>query len=437
MDLTPRKTVEELDRYIIGQGSAKKAIATALRNRWRRQQLPPHVAQEIVPKNILMIGPTGVGKTEISRRIAKLIEAPFIKVEATKFTEIGYVGRDVEQIIRDLVDLAIKQLKDKKSKETKDKALQKAEQDVLDALVGDKATQATRDKYLQDLREGLLDDKMVKIKVKDNRVLQMPELDIPGLPPGTQMGMLNLNDVFSGALGQNTKMQEMTVRQSYDVFIEQATEAMINPEKIKAEAINLVENQGIVFIDEIDKICARGSERTSGEVSREGVQRDLLPLIEGTSVTTKHGVVKTDFILFVASGAFHIAKPSDLLPELQGRLPVRVCLEALTEDDFRRILCEPEVNLIEQYKALIKTEGVTLLFEDNAISEIARISTHLNNIVENVGARRLHTVMERLLEDVSFEAGEGIKSEVVIDKVYVEKHVSGLLEKPDLSEFIL
>jgi ATP-dependent HslUV protease ATP-binding subunit HslU len=433
---SPREIVSELDRFIIGQNDAKRAVAIALRNRWRRQQLPEELREEVLPKNILMIGPTGVGKTEIARRLARLAQAPFLKVEATKFTEVGYVGRDVEQIIRDLIEIAIAMTRDRLRKEVTAKAETRAEERVLDALVGDKASPDTRQKFRKMLREGQLDDKEVEVTVQDNAGSSLPTFEIPGMP-GAQMGMVNLGEMFGKAFGSRTKPKRMTVAESYQVLMAEESDKLLDQEKVVKEAISSVEQNGIVFIDEIDKISAR-SERVGADVSREGVQRDLLPLIEGTTVATKHGAVKTDHILFIASGAFHLAKPSDLLPELQGRLPIRVELKALTRDDFKRILLEPEASLIKQYKALMKTEEMILDFTDEAIDEIASLAEQINSSVENIGARRLHTVLERLLEEISFTASDQTAGTVVtIDAAYVREHVGVLAKNADLSKFIL
>ena len=431
---SPREIVSELDRFIVGQSAAKRAVAIALRNRWRRQQLEETVREEVQPKNILMIGPTGVGKTEIARRLAKLADAPFIKVEATKFTEVGYVGRDVEQIIRDLVESAITQTREKMRKEVKASAEMAAENRVIDAIAGKDAREETRKSFRQRLRAGELDNKDIEIDVSDNSS-GLPTFDIPGMP-GSQMGMINLNDMLGKAMGGRTKKRNMTVAESYLVLLDEEADKLLDEDRIVKTAIDAVEQNGIVFLDEIDKICAR-SERQNIDVSREGVQRDLLPLIEGTTVATKHGSVRTDFILFIASGAFHLAKPSDLLPELQGRLPNRVELQALSRDDFKRILTEPEHSLIKQYKALLETEGITLKFLDEAIDTLADLTVEVNRSVENIGARRLHTVMEKLLDDISFSASDLNDDVVTIDKNYVEKFVGDFAKDNDLRKFIL
>ncbi|MAL38816.1 MULTISPECIES: ATP-dependent protease ATPase subunit HslU [Thalassospira] len=431
---SPREIVSELDRHIIGQKDAKRAVAIALRNRWRRQQLDDTMRNEVLPKNILMIGPTGVGKTEIARRLAKLADAPFIKIEATKFTEVGYVGRDVEQIVRDLVEVSIDLTRESMRKKVRAKAEMQAEERILDGLVGENASSDTRQKFRKMLREGELQQKEIEINVQESSSASMPTIDIPGMP-GAQMGMLNLNDMFGKAFGGNTKPKRMTVEEAFERLIDEEGDKLLDMDKVTAEAIENVEQNGIVFLDEIDKITAR-SER-GGDVSREGVQRDLLPLIEGTSVSTKHGTVKTDHILFICSGAFHLAKPSDLLPELQGRLPIRVELKALTEGDFRRILMEPEASLIKQYIALMKTEDVTLDFTDDAIDEIARISANVNETVENIGARRLHTVLEKLLDDISFTATDRGGETFKVDANYVREQVEDLSKDADLSKFIL
>jgi ATP-dependent HslUV protease ATP-binding subunit HslU len=431
---SPREIVSELDRFIVGQNDAKRAVAIALRNRWRRQQLPDELREEVLPKNILMIGPTGVGKTEIARRLAKLAQAPFLKVEATKFTEVGYVGRDVEQIVRDLVEISINMTRDRLRSEVRASAEVGAEERVLDALVGENASHETREKFRRMLRSGELDDKEIDVEVADTGG-GLPTFEIPGMP-GAHMGMLNLNDLLGKALGGRTKTRRMTVAQSHKVLIDEESDKLLDQEKVVADAIEAVEQNGIVFLDEIDKITAR-SERTGADVSREGVQRDLLPLIEGTTVATKHGTVKSDHILFIASGAFHLAKPADLLPELQGRLPIRVELDALTRDDFARILREPENSLIVQYKALLDTEEVTLDFTEDGIDEVANLAAEINQNVENIGARRLHTVMERLLEEISFAATDRAGETIAIDKAYVRDKVAALAEDSDLSKFIL
>ncbi len=434
-EFSPREIVSELDRFIVGQQDAKRAVAIALRNRWRRQQLGDDLREEVLPKNILMIGPTGVGKTEIARRLARLAEAPFVKVEATKFTEVGYVGRDVEQIIRDLVEFAIAQQRDKNRREVQARAEMAAEERVLDALVGDGAGEATRKSFREKLRSGVLADKEIELEVADSSGSSLPTFEVPGMP-GASMGMLNLNDVFGKAFGQNTTPRRMTVAESYEVLIADEADKLLDDEKIMRTAIDSVEQNGIVFLDEIDKICSR-SERSGGEVSREGVQRDLLPLIEGTTVATKHGPVKTDHILFIASGAFHLSKPSDLLPELQGRLPIRVELQALSRDDLKRILLEPEASLIKQYIALLGTEGVTLEFEDAAIDAIADLATEVNAGIENIGARRLHTVLEKLLDEISFSATDRDGETFAISADYVQKQVGELAKNADLSKYIL
>ena len=430
---SPREIVSELDRFIIGQHDAKRAVAIALRNRWRRQQLPESLRDEVQPKNILMIGPTGVGKTEIARRLAKLAQAPFIKVEATKFTEVGYVGRDVEQIVRDLVEASIGMTRERLRKEVNAKADVAAEERVLDALVGPTSSADTRSKFRKMLREGQLDDKEIEVQVADN---SGQTFEIPGMP-GAQVGMINLGEMLGKIGGPRTKPRKMTVAESHKVLIAEESDKLLDGDAVTREAVQSVEQNGIVFLDEIDKICAR-SERGGADVSREGVQRDLLPLIEGTVVATKYGPVKTDHILFIASGAFQVAKPSDLLPELQGRLPIRVELKPLSQDDFRRILTETEASLIKQYVALLATEGVTLGFEAEAIDELARLAVEINTTVENIGARRLHTVLERLLEEISFEATDMPPDSVVtIDRDYVRRHVAELAKNADLSKFIL
>ena len=432
---SPREIVSELDRFIVGQGDAKRAVAIALRNRWRRQQLSEDMREEVLPKNILMIGPTGVGKTEIARRLARLAQAPFLKVEATKFTEVGYVGRDVEQIVRDLLEISIAMVRTRMRKEVESKAELLAEERVLDSLVGDSASRETRQKFRKMLREGELDDREIEIQVTESGAGQLPTFDIPGMP-GAQMGMLNLNDIFGKAFGGQSKTKRLKVSESYEVLLAEEGDKLLDEDKVIQEASRTVEQNGIVFLDEIDKICAR-SERVGADVSREGVQRDLLPLIEGTTVATKHGTIKTDHILFIASGAFHLAKPSDLLPELQGRLPIRVELRALTRDDLVRILTEPENSLIKQYIALLGTEDVTLDFTDDAVETIATLSAEINQGIENIGARRLHTVLERLLEDISFSATDRTGTTLTIDEAYVEEKVGDLARNADLSKFIL
>lgn len=433
-NLTPAQIVLELDRHIVGQKAAKKAVAVALRNRWRRMQLDKTLQEEVVPKNILMIGPTGVGKTEIARRLAKLAQAPFIKVEATKFTEVGYVGRDVEQIIRDLVDYAIQMQKDAFKKSVQQKAEENALNEILNALVGRSASSETRYKFKTMFERGELDEKNVEIEVTDHSSNQFPSMDIPGMP-GAQMGMISLGDMLGKAL-QKTKTLNLPVQDAYQTLIKEEAEKLIDHDRISMDAITMVEQRGIVFLDEIDKICAR-QEHRSGDVSREGVQRDLLPLIEGTVVSTKYGSVRTDHILFITSGAFHLAKPSDLLPELQGRLPIRVELHPLKCEDFVRILSEPEANLILQATALLKTEDVHLHFEQDAIHKIAELAAFANERIENIGARRLHTILEKLLEDISFEAPENKGKKINITADFVEERVGDLTQKQDLAKFIL
>ncbi|MBE7635815.1 ATP-dependent protease ATPase subunit HslU [Sneathiella sp. P13V-1] len=434
-NFSPREIVNELDRHIVGQADAKRSVAIALRNRWRRQQLPEELKDEVLPKNILMIGPTGVGKTEISRRLAKLAEAPFVKVEATKFTEVGYVGRDVEQIVRDLAEVAINMVREQKRKSVTAKAEQAAEERVLDALVGEGATNETRQKFRKMLREGDLNDKEIELDLVDHGGNGMPTFEIPGMP-GAQMGMLNLNDIFGKMGGQRTKPRKLKVKESYKALMDEESDKLLDEDEVVRDALKLVEDNAIVFLDEIDKICAR-SDRQGADVSREGVQRDLLPLIEGTLVSTKYGTIKTDHILFIASGAFHVAKPSDLLPELQGRLPIRVELTALTEEDFKRILTEPQASLLKQYVALMETEGVKLTFTEDAIEEIAKISAEVNASVENIGARRLHTILEKVLEEVSFSATDASGAEITVNAAYVKQHLGDLTTNTDLSKFIL
>ena len=433
--LSPREIVSELDRFVVGQNKAKKAVAVALRNRWRRQALKGEMKNEVLPKNILMIGPTGVGKTEISRRLSKLAEAPFVKVEATRFTEVGYVGRDVEQIIRDLIEIAIAMEREKKRKEVKAKAELKAEEKVLDALVGNKASVATRESFRKRLRTGDLDNNEIEIEVQ-NTSSPLQSFEIPGMPGGN-VGMVNLGDILGKSMGgKKGKKKKMTVKESHDILVEQESDKMIEEDKIITEAKKATEDNGIVFLDEIDKVSAR-SDRVGGDVSREGVQRDLLPLIEGTTVSTKHGPIKTDHILFIASGAFQLAKPSDLLPELQGRLPIRVELDALKEEDFKRILKEPDNSLIKQYKELLKTESVNLEFTDDGIDMLAKISAEVNSSVENIGARRLHTIIEKVLDDISFNATDKAGETITVDQKYVQDNLGNLVKDTDLSKFIL
>ena len=429
---SPRETVSELDRFIIGQDDAKKAVAIALRNRWRRQQLEGEIKEEILPKNILMVGPTGVGKTEISRRLSKLAQAPFIKVEATKFTEVGYVGRDVEQIIRDLIEIAITMVKQSKRKEVKAKAQLAAEERVLDCLVGPGAGSATRESFRKKLRNQEIDDKEIEIEIQDTG---SGTIDLQG-SGGAGIGMININDMLGKAMGGKTKKKKVKVGDSYEILVNEESDKLIDHDQIVSEAKQAVEDNGIVFIDEIDKVCAR-SERLGGDVSREGVQRDLLPLIEGTVVTTKHGTIKTDHILFIASGAFQLAKPSDLLPELQGRLPIRVALNALSQDDFKRILKEPKFSLIKQYEALMQTEEVKITFTEDGIDALATLAVNINTSIENIGARRLHTILERVLEDISFSASDRKGQTVVVNAEYVSSNETELSKDTDLSKFIL
>ncbi|MES0402146.1 MAG: ATP-dependent protease ATPase subunit HslU [Hyphomicrobium sp.] len=432
----PREIVSELDRFIVGQNDAKRAVAIALRNRWRRQQLTGDLKEEVLPKNILMIGPTGVGKTEISRRLAKLAGAPFIKVEATKFTEVGYVGRDVESIVRDLLEIAIALVKDVKRKEVRANAEKNAEERVLDALVGPGAAETTRENFRKRLRDGELNDKEIEIQVSDAGS-GMPMFEIPGAP-GASIGAVNIGDILGKAFGQRTKPRRFTVADSHDVLIAEESDKLIDTDVIVADAIDAVENNGIVFLDEIDKICSRvEAGRIGGDVSREGVQRDLLPLIEGTTISTKYGPVKTDHVLFIASGAFHVAKPADLLPELQGRLPIRVELRPLTREDFRRILTEPEASLIKQYVALMGTENLTLTFTDDAVDALADTAAQVNSSVEDIGARRLQTVMERVLDEISFDASDRGGQSITIDAEYVTSRLGDLAKNTDLSKFIL
>jgi ATP-dependent HslUV protease ATP-binding subunit HslU len=432
-NFTPREIVSELDRYIIGQHDAKRAVAIALRNRWRRQQLSGQMREDIIPKNILMIGPTGVGKTEIARRLAKLANAPFLKVEATKFTEVGYVGRDVDQMIRDLLEAGIGMVKAARRKDVEAAAQANAEERVLEVLVGANASESTRESFRKKLRASELDTKEIEIQVTDTS--GAPSFDIPGMPGGSA-SIINITEMMGKAFGNRSKARRVTVAQAHEILMAEESDKLLDQDKIIQEAIDVVENNGIVFLDEVDKIASRG-DRGGADVSREGVQRDLLPLIEGTTVSTKHGPVKTDHILFIASGAFHVSKPSDLLPELQGRLPIRVELKALGQDEFRRILTEPETSLIKQYKALLNTEGVALEFSDDGVAAIARIAAEINGSIENIGARRLQTVMERVLDDVSFTATDRAGESVKIDEVYVVEHVGALAKNVDLSKFIL
>jgi ATP-dependent HslUV protease ATP-binding subunit HslU len=433
-DFTPREIVSELDRFIVGQRDAKRAVAVALRNRWRRQQLPEDLRDEVTPKNILMIGPTGVGKTEISRRLAKLVGAPFLKVEATKFTEVGYVGRDVESIIRDLAEVAMQLVRERRREEVKSRAHAAAEDRVLRALVGENASETTRESFLARLRRGELDDAEVELDLAETG-RGTPMFDIPGMP-GSQMGMINLSDIMGKAFGQPTKRRTMKVKNVYEPLIAEESDKLLDDDQLAQEALASLQNDGIVFLDEIDKVC-RTSERAGADVSREGVQRDLLPLIEGSVVSTKYGPVRTDHILFIASGAFHVAKPADLLPELQGRLPIRVELDALTRDDFRAILTDTEASLPKQYTALLKTEGVTLDFTDDGIDRLAEKAAEVNANVENIGARRLATILERVLEEVSFTAADQSGTSVTIDAAFVDRRLEGLVGNADLSKYIL
>ena len=434
-DLTPREIVSELDRFIIGQKDAKRAVAVALRNRWRRNKLGDDLRDEVYPKNILMIGPTGVGKTEISRRLAKLARAPFIKVEATKFTEVGYVGRDVEQIVRDLVDTAMAQTRDYMREDVKAGAHQAAEDRVIEAIAGSDAREGTREMFRKKLRDGLLDDQEIELEITDT-ASPFPMMDIPGQPGAGQMGMMNIGDLFGKAFGGRKVTKKLKVRDSYELLIGEEADKLLDDEQVKLAALKSVEENGIVFLDEIDKVCARAENR-GGDVSREGVQRDLLPLIEGTTVSTKHGPVKTDHILFIASGAFHIAKPSDLLPELQGRLPIRVELRALTEEDFVRILTETDNALTRQYAALMGTEDLKITFTEDGIAAMARIAADVNTTVENIGARRLYTVIERVFEELSFTAPDRGGEEITVDKAFVEENVGKLAESADVSRYVL
>ena len=431
--LSPREIVSELDRFVVGQNKAKRAVAIALRNRWRRQALVGEMKDEVLPKNNLMIGPTGVGKTEISRRLSKLAEAPFVKVEATRFTEVGYVGRDVEQIVRDLLEIAISMEKVKRRKQVKAQAQKLAENRVLDAVVGPKASVATRESFRKRLRDGDLDNNEIEIAVSESG--NMPSFEIPGMP-GANIGMINISEMLGKTMGNKAKRKKMSVKESYEILMNEESDKLIEQDKIIKSAKNTTENNGIVFLDEIDKISAR-TDKVGGDISREGVQRDLLPLIEGTTVSTKYGPIKTDHILFIASGAFQLAKPSDLLPELQGRLPIRVELDPLNSEDFIRILKEPDNSLIKQYKALLKTENVELEFTEDGINTIAKIATDVNSSVENIGARRLHTIIERVLDEISFTATDKAGEKIIIDTNYINKNLGELTKDTDLSKFIL
>jgi len=433
---SPREIVSELDRFIVGQHDAKRAVAIALRNRWRRQQLAPELREEVLPKNILMIGPTGCGKTEISRRLARLAQAPFVKVEATKFTEVGYVGRDVEQIVRDLLEIAIGMTRNRLKKEVEPKAELAAEERVLDALVGANASAETRQKFRRQLRQGALDEREIEIAVQESAAANLPTFEIPGMP-GAQMGMLNLGDIFGKAFGTRAKTKRMTVADSHRVLVAEESDKLLDHEMVVREAINAVEQNGIVFIDEIDKICGRGERIGGPDVSREGVQRDILPIVEGTTVNTRYGMVRTDHILFIAAGAFHVSKPSDLIPELQGRFPIRVELQSLTVEDFIKILTEPKSSLTKQYIALLETEGVKLEFTEEALQEVANFAFRVNEGTENIGARRLHTIMERVLDKISFEAPDLKEKEVMVDADYVRGALTDIVKDQDLSRYIL